>query len=244
MTALIRSEALRLRTLRSTYAVLATVLALGLAIAGGAMADAGGKGMTTPSQLREPVMVGVGLLAAVILAGFAAIHAGGEYRYETITQRVLGAPGRTRALAAKLVVHGGLAGIVGAVGLAAGLAVAEPLARAQDVTLDLTAGAVGGLAGAVVLGAALFAMLGTSVGLIARSQSAGVVVVVGAFGVERLLSAFVPGVAGYLPYGALQSLLQLGGAPLAPGVAAVALTLATAALTALAAWLLLRRDVT
>jgi hypothetical protein len=51
-------------------------------------------------------------------------------------------------------------------------------------------------------------------------------------------------VAGYLPYGALQSLLQLGGAPLAPGVAAVALTVATAGLTALSAWLLLRRDVT
>jgi hypothetical protein len=244
MTALIRSEVLRLRTLRSTYAVLATVLAVGLAIAGGAMADAGGEGMTTPGQLREPVMVGAGLLAAVILAGFAAIHAGGEYRYETITQRLLGAPDRTRVLAAKLVVHGGLAGMVGAAGVAAGLAVAEPLARAQDVTLDLTAGAVGGLAGGVVLGAALFAMLGTAVGLITRSQSAGVVAVVGAFGVERLLSAFAPGAAAYLPYGALQSLLQLGGAPLAPGVAAAALTLATAALTALAAWLLLRRDVT
>ena len=86
MTALIRSEALRLRTLRSTWAVLATVLAVGVAIAGGGMADAGGKDMTTPGQLREPVMVGVGLLAAVILAGFAAIHAGGEYRYQTITQ--------------------------------------------------------------------------------------------------------------------------------------------------------------
>jgi ABC-2 type transport system permease protein len=244
MTALIRSEALRLRTLRSTWAVLATVLAVGVAIAGGGMADAGGKDMTTPGQLREPVMVGVGLLAAVILAGFAAIHAGGEYRYQTITQRLLGAPDRTRALAAKLVVHAGLAGILGAVGLAAGLALAEPLARAQDVTLDLSAGAVGGLAGGVVLGAALFAMLGTAVGVIARSQSAGVVAVVGAFGIERLLSAFAPGAAGYLPYGALQSLLQLGGAPLAPGRAAVALALATAALTTLAAWLLLRRDVT
>jgi hypothetical protein len=244
MTALIRSEALRLRTLRSTYAVLATVIGLGLAIAGGAMADAGGEGMTTPRELREPVMVGVGLLAAVILAGFAAIHAGGEYRYETITQRLLVAPDRTGVLAAKLVVHGALAAIVGAVGVAAGLVIAEPLARAQDVTLDLSAPAVAGLAGGVVLGAALFAMLGTGVGVIVRSQSAGVVAIVATFGVERLLSALAPDAAGYLPYGALQSLLQLGGAPLAPGVAAAALTLTTAAITALAAWLLARRDVT
>jgi hypothetical protein len=200
--------------------------------------------MRTASELRDPVLAGAGLLAAVVLAGFGAIHAGGEYRYGTVTQRLLAAPGRTRALAAMLIVHGALAAVVGAVGLAAGLALAEPLARSRDVTLDLAAGPVAGLAGGVVAGAALFAVLGVLAGLITRSQSAGVVVVVAMFPMERLLSALAPGVARYLPYGALQSLLQLGGAPLSPGTGAVALLASTAALIAATARLLARRDVT
>jgi hypothetical protein len=52
MTALIRSELLALRTLR-TWAVPAVLIALVAVIVTASFADAGSPGLTTPAQLRE-----------------------------------------------------------------------------------------------------------------------------------------------------------------------------------------------
>lgn len=58
MTALIRSELMQLRTLRSTYAAALGLVALIVAITAGSLVDAGTKGLMTPDQLREPVVSG------------------------------------------------------------------------------------------------------------------------------------------------------------------------------------------
>jgi hypothetical protein len=108
MTALIRSELLALRTLRSTWAVPAVLIALVAVIVTASFADAGSPGLTTPAQLREILVATAGILCAVGMALFAATRAAGEYRHNTITHRLLASPRRTPRLTATLLVYGAL----------------------------------------------------------------------------------------------------------------------------------------
>ena len=94
----------------------------------------------------------------------------------------------------------------------------------------------------VVLGAALFAMLGVAFAIICRSQSAALLIVIGLFPAEKILGILIADNAAYMPYGLLQSALDQG--TIEPGPAAALLAGTTLAVTA-AAWVLLRRrDVT
>jgi hypothetical protein len=89
-----------------------------------------------------------------------------------------------------------------------------------------------------------FSLIGVCCGVIFRSQSAAVLVIVGTFFVEKILGMFIGEAASYLPYGLLTPLLRLEGASIAQGPAAASLAMTTAALVALAAVLFARRDVT
>ncbi len=74
MITMLHADLIRLRTLRSGYAVLFILLAVVVAITGASMTDAGAAGMSTPTQLREPVTASTGILVAVALALFAAMR--------------------------------------------------------------------------------------------------------------------------------------------------------------------------
>jgi ABC-2 type transport system permease protein len=240
---MIRAEILRLRTLRSSWAFVAVLLGLVALVSGAAMSEAGQPGVTTPAELREPLLVAAGLFTAIMAAGFAAFHAAGEYRYETITQRLLAAPRRSRPLTVKLVVHGTLAALLGAIGFGLAVGIAQPFVSAEHLSLGLSGSALAELAGALVLAAVLFAMLGAAAGFILRSQATAVVAVVGAFAAEKILSLLIGGASAWLPYGTLFSLLGLGEGGPSRGAAAIVLTVTTAAVVGLAALLLARRDV-
>ena len=68
MNALIHSELLAVRTLRTSYIVPIALLALVGLIVGASMADAGQPGTTTPDELREPLAVTAGIMSAVFVA--------------------------------------------------------------------------------------------------------------------------------------------------------------------------------
>jgi len=242
MTHLIHAELLRLRSLRSSYAIPAVVLALLAAIVIGGISDSAQNGDTTPDALREPLIVGSGLLAAIVFAVFTAIHAAGDYRYRTITQRFLATPRRGRVVASKLLTHALVAGVTAAVAVGVAFALGVPTVNAKHLTLALSAGEVAAMAGQAVLAVSLFATLGAVAGLLTRSQSAAVVAVFGVFGAEKLVSVFSEQVAGYMPFGLLNSLLDIGGST-SPGVAAVSLTALTAGLAGVTALVVSRRDV-
>jgi ABC-type transport system involved in multi-copper enzyme maturation permease subunit len=241
MTALVRSELLQLRSLRSTYLLPLVLLALVGLITIASMEDAGNPGMTTPDQLREPFVVTAGILGAVMLAVFAVIRVGGEYRYETISQRLLAAS-RPRVLIAKLVTYGGVAVVLAALAAALGLALTQASVSSKDLTLDYSGAGLALLFGSVLLGAALFAILGVATAFICRSQSAALLIVLGLFPAEKIAGIVIGDNAAYMPYGLLQSLLDQGVT--SPGLAAGLLTAVVAAFAA-TAWVLLgRRDVT
>ncbi len=241
MTALIRSELIAVRTLRTTYIVPIALLGLVGLIVGASMAEAGDPGTTTPDELREPLVITAGIMSAVFVAVFAVIRVGGEYRYETISHRFL-AGSRLRVLVAKLVTYAALAAVVSLFAIGLGLAIAAPVVASKDLTLGYSGAEVLQLFGSVLLGAMLFAALGVAITFICRSQPAALLVVIGLFPAEKVLGILLDENASYMPYGLLQSLLDQGNA--SPLAGAVVLTAVTAGTCAVAWALLERRDVT
>ena len=134
-------------------------------------------------------------------------------------------------------VHG-LLGLVAGGGLG-GCGDALPMLASEDQH-----GEDGEIVGAVLLAGLCFSLIGVCTAVIFRSQSAAALILVGTFFVEKIVGAFVSGVAEYLPYGLLTPLLRLEGASNGQGPAAASLVAITAALFALAAFLFARRDVT
>jgi hypothetical protein len=239
MIALIHGELIALRTLRSTYVVPAAVLVLAAVIAAAGVSDAVDEGLSTATDLREPVMAGAGIMTTVALAIFAAMRAAGEYRHDTITHRVLASPRRARHLTSQLLLYGVAALIVTAVALAVAVAIAQPQLADTDLSLGLSAG----LVSTTLLAAVLFAMVGVLVGVISRSQPVAIAILVGTFFAEKVLGIFIGDGVAYLPYGLLNPLLGLNGATISRGAAAVTLTGITVALATLAYFLVARRDI-
>lgn len=240
MTAIVRAQIVGMRTLRMTYAVPAALIALIAFVTAGTFLEAGGRDLTSPEQLREPVMAGLGIFVAVGLALLAAARMAGEYRYRTITPRSLAAPRRTALFGSAILVYGAFALAVGTVAAAVAIGIAQPMASAKHLTLGLTVADVA----AGLLAVLLFTVIGLSVAVIVRSQPATVLLLVGAFFAERLLSLALGQLTAYLPYSLLTPLLGLQGATVSRTTAALTLTGITLALAAVASVVITRRDVT
>lgn len=240
MIASLRADLVRLRTLPSSYVVPTVMLGLVALITGSSLTQAGSSGMTTATQLREPVTASAGIMLAIGMALFAAMRVGGEYRYDTMSQRLLAMPDRRRLLASILTLHGVLGMVVAALGLAIGLGIAYPMLAGDDLSMHLTPS----ILAAPVFAVVVFSLIGASCAIILRSQAAAVLVIVGAFVAEKLVGIFVGGAAEYLPYGSLTPLLRLEGAGTGAAPAAGALGLTALLLMTTAAVLFDRRDIT
>jgi ABC-2 type transport system permease protein len=234
MTALVRAELLKLRTLRSTAWAAASLLVITVLTGTLAMGDAGEKGYRTPSELRETV-IAIGYVAVFFMVVLGAVAAAGEYRHRTISQRFLVSPDRGRVLAAKLAAFG-LVGFVTALFVTVlGGGLAELVVSSKGYTLDLADGGLRIAAGAGLAGA-LAGMLGVVAGFLTRNPTTAVVVIFGAWMVEKI--AGVPG-----PFTLAESVLGLES-PLSLGVAAGLLAAVTAALAVVAQRVVIPRDVT
>jgi ABC-type transport system involved in multi-copper enzyme maturation permease subunit len=242
MTALIRAQALQLRTLRSTYVVAAALVALVAIITAVTMGDAGSPDLRTESQLREPLVAGAGIMVAVVMAVFAATRVAGEYRHGTIAQRILAAPRRPRLVAAALLTHAALAAAVTGAAFAVGVAIAGAALDSKGLSTGLAGAELARVGAAVVLAGTAFSVLGAAVGFLTRSQAPAVVTIFAVFFAEKLVGPALGDVSGYLPYALLNSLLELDG-PLSVGVAAAVLAAIAGAVACLAALASARRDV-
>jgi hypothetical protein len=184
----------------------------------------------------------------VLLLG--AIGISGEWRHRTITSSLLAAPDRLRFLGAKTVAYAA-AGTAMSLAIAASVAVSAtavlavrglPLPAPDDLLAQV---------GRNALVAALLGALGVAVGGLVRNQIAAVVGLLGlGFIAEPLVLAYNPDVARFAPLGALAS--AVAGLPdetigaeielLATAPAAAAMLAWIAVAFALAAVLLVRRD--
>ena len=239
MSALVRSELLRLRTTRSTWVFVAAGLILTLGWAAAVLGNVGGIGASTKGsvQLRADLLGASGIgLFAVLLLGVVAVT--GEFHHRTVTATFLVSPLRWRVLAAK----------------AAASALAGPLLMIMFLgavwTLGVLAGAIHprvdagllALTGRSMLVAACWALLGVAVGAAVRNQTLAVLVplawflliesLIPAYGLDALVP-WLPGgattalaggrLAGALPaWAALLVLLMYVIALLVPGTRAIA----------------------
>jgi ABC-2 type transport system permease protein len=233
MTALVKAELLKLRTLRSTYWAAVALLATMLAIAGPALGSAG-KDFHSPTALRDTV-IAIGYVAVFFLAVLGATASAGEYRHGTISQRFLAAPARQRVLLAKLAAFA----VVGAVttfvltGLGAGIG--QVVVSSKGYTLGLADAGVSMMAGAALAGG-MAGMLGVITGFLTRNPTNAIVAIFATWMVEKI--AGLPG-----PFTLAEGVLGLEG-PLSLGVAAGGLAAVTAALAVVAQRVVIPRDVT
>src|SRR3954452_9651972 len=134
MIALVRSELLKLRTLRSTAWAAAGLLLITLLTAGLATGAAGHTHYRTPAELRESILA-VGYAAVFFLVVLGAIAVAGEYRHGTISQRVLARPARRRVLGAKLAPSGLVGSAAAVVVTAVGSALGQSVESSKGYTL-------------------------------------------------------------------------------------------------------------
>lgn len=231
----VRSEWVKLRSLRSTVTAYAGI--------GLVLAALCGLCLTLPGGSTDPVFTAL-LLAEMLVAGVAVLAAAGEFSAGTARSTFTAVPRRTPVLAGKLLAHGGaLLAVLAAAAVAGGTAAALGAPEATGSPLDpLVLRAVGGTA----LTLLAVVVLGVSAGLLTRSPAGGLAAVF-ALVVLPVVVVTAPEVTAYLPGRAAQALVFTGAPPeahLLPGPAAAAVLLAWCAVSVGSATAVLhRRDV-
>lgn len=253
MTALVRAELLKLRTVQLPFWLLVTTLLLVALGVAATVLTAGAEG--NPLAVDDPELLARAVASAsggnVLLAVLGILMLTQEFRFGTATPSFLTTPKRGRVVAAKLVavVLAGAVFAVLSVLLALVLSYALIAVRGGDAVLDGTVVEV--LAGCLLV-LVLYGPIGIGVGALVRNQIAAVVVTLAwMFVVEQLLVALLPEIGKWTPGGATAAVLQLGdlatagrGDLLPPWAGALLLVGFALLLAGLGARLTLRRDLT
>jgi ABC-2 type transport system permease protein len=244
MTALVRTELLRLRTTRSTWVLVATGLILTLAWAAAVLGNVGGIGASAAGsdQMRADLLGATGIgLYPVLLLGVVSVT--GEFHHRTVTPTFLVTPHRWRVLTAKAAA-GALAGALVVVALLASVWTLGVLANAIDPAVD--AGLLA-LTGRSMLVGACWALLGVGVGTVVRNQTVAVLVPLAWFLlIETMMPAYgLDALMPWLPGGATTALAggRLAGA-LPAWAALVALLAYALTLLVVGGRAIARRDIT
>lgn len=204
LRAAIRSESIKLRSVRSTpiFVGLATSI-------GAAMALILGKLVKDDPYDHLPFTIGNTFLVSTWLTTLFAVVAGtlvftSEAQYGTLAGTLTARPSKPTVVAAKAVVAASLGATMGALGIAGGLA--GGVVSGMD-TGDMS-GAVAGVAWALVL-TTLAPVLGLGVGLVVRhAAGAATAVLVWALAVETVVRGMVPAtVSRLMPFSAAHGLL-------------------------------------
>ncbi len=168
MIASLSSEWLKIRTTRTIFWLLLTLAAVITLIA------VAGVLTTEPADLagsqNQADFIGIGILSVVVALMIGLIVSTGEFRHGTITPTLLATPARSTLVVSKAIA----AMILGCclVAFAVGLAIAElaALLPLRDVELALELDDVGRTLAHILPAAALWAAIGSALGLAFRNQ--------------------------------------------------------------------------
>jgi hypothetical protein len=243
VTAQIKAELLKIRTTRTTIALILGMIALTLifTVLDGLLSHP--SGLMGKENQRE--LLGVSSLTGVFAALAGVLLVTSEYRFGTICPTFLFNPVRSHVLAAKIAA-GALAGIAfGVLGEAIGWAIGYAILDGRGITVVLSSGDVllltlGGLAGAALWGA-----IGAGLGTVVHNQVGGVIALL-AWGlvIDNLLFGLAPSVGRFMPTNASDALMGLREHHLlAPGPGAIILIAWAGALAVLGIALSIRQDI-
>jgi len=208
MTAQIRAELLKIRSTRTTIALILAMMALTLLITLLTGLLTHPAGLAGTEDQRD--LLGVSSLAGVFSALAGVLLVTSEYRFGTIRPTILFNPARSHVLAAKTAA-GALAGIVfGAVGVAIGWAVGYAILSGRDIPVVLSSGEILLLTLGGIAGAALWGAIGAGLGAIIHNQVGSIITLL-AWGlvVDNLLFGLAPSVGRFMPDRASDALMGL-----------------------------------
>lgn len=203
MHTLIRTEVLKLRTVRSPWLLLAASPLLvvagisGLVVSGGNLHD---------PTMQAQALAHVGLTSVFTLSfGIGAVA--GEYRHRTITDTYLSTPARGRVIAAKLGVYAGFGALSGVVSSLVGLGAAAAWWADKGVPFGWGNSAMWTTVGGGIAWDAAFAAVGVGVGALIRSLVGAIAASLAWIAlVEGIVGQLVGGFARWLPFNAGQAL--------------------------------------
>ncbi|MFE0509727.1 ABC transporter permease subunit [Streptomyces sp. NPDC058964] len=203
MHTLIRTEVLKLRTVRSPWLLLAASPLLVIAGVSGLVVS-GDKALDTATQ--SDALAHVGLTSMFTLV-FGILAVAGEYRHKTVTDTYLSTPARGRVIGAKLLVHSVFGAVSGVVSSLVGLGVAAAWWADKGVSFAWTDSQMWAtIAGGIAWDAA-FAAIGVGVGALVRSLVGAVAVALAWVAlVEGIVGQLIGGLARWLPFNAGQAL--------------------------------------
>lgn len=174
---MVRSEFIKLTSLRSSIALLLAIVALGVGVSaalGLTMADAGLPAAPSIGFMLDQVTVGTVLFGQLVAALLGVLVISGEYASGTIQSTLIAAPARVPVLAAKAIVLFSATTTSALVAVFGSWALTYPMFASHGLQIGLMdAGVTVALVGAAVY-VGLSAILGLGVGTLLRGIAAGV----------------------------------------------------------------------
>lgn len=203
MNTLIRTEVLKLRTVRSPWLLLVASPLLVIAGISGAVNSSKDP---LDASLQSQALAHVGLTSIFTLV-FGILVIAGEYRHKTITDTYLSTPARGRIIAAKLFVSAVLGLASGVVSTLVGLGVAAAWWQGKGATFAWSSSAMWTTIGGGVLWNAAFAAVGVGIGALVRSLVGAIALALAWIAlVEGIVGQLVGNLARWLPFNAGQAL--------------------------------------
>jgi ABC-2 type transport system permease protein len=209
MHTLIRTEVLKLRTVRSPWLLLGAVPLLVVAGISGLVMSNPGSLADQSTQAKALAHVGI---AAMFALAFGILAVAGEYRHKTITDSYLTSPGRAQVVGAKLVVYAIFGAVAGLLASIVGLAVAAAWWSAKGVSFSWGDSAMWITIGGGIAANAAFAAIGVGVGALIRNLVGAIAIALAWIAVvEGIVGQLVGGLARWLPFSASQALGAASG---------------------------------
>ncbi|MCW2714002.1 MAG: hypothetical protein JWN88_1049 [Frankiales bacterium] len=252
MTALVRAELLKLRTVKLPLWLLVTALALVLLGVAATVLTAGLEGAPLrrddPQLMARAVANASGGNVVVLILGIMVLTQ--EFRFGTATPSFLVTPKRGRVLVAKLIAIALVGAVFAIISAAVAVVAGALLIPFKDGVVNYDEQVLQVLLGAILV-MVLYGPIGIAVGALIRNQIAAVVGALAfTFLAEQLLIALLPSWGKWTPGGASSAVLQLGDLATTRGDllpvwgGALLLVAYAVVLSAIAARLTLRRDLT
>ena len=190
MTALVRSEILKLRTARSFIVLICIAVGLTVLIStlSGFLTKFEDPG-ATPPPIDATLNASFVLFFALILGALSVTT---EYRHGSIASTLLVEPDRPRLLAAKLIAASAVGAAIGVLVELLSLGIEAVILPTRDISMDLGFGEFLKLVAGMAAAGALITALGVGVGALIRRQTAAIVgVLVYLFVIETILTGVV-----------------------------------------------------